>query len=170
MPNSRERQLTERIESRAARLTTQIAVVGSGPGGAITAALLAEAGREILLVEEGSDWPLDSCPPFSRQELVQKYRNGGITVAMGAGNVSYVEGCCVGGGSEINSGLYHRLPSDRLASWRLRFQVSQLSSFVAIEETILESDAPDPASKRASQAPDGERRSAPEKPNRLQKH
>ena len=60
-------------------LRTRVAVIGSGPGGAITATLLAEAGREVLLVEEGPHLPLESCEPFSRQEMVQKYRNGGLT-------------------------------------------------------------------------------------------
>ena len=30
-----------------------VVVIGSGPGGSITAALLAEAGRQVILIEEG---------------------------------------------------------------------------------------------------------------------
>src|SRR5206468_7568428 len=86
------------------RIRTEVAVIGSGPGGAVTAGLLAEAGRAVVLVEEGPHLALDSCPPFSRAEMVQKYRAGGVTVAMGTPKISYVEGRCVGGGSEINSG------------------------------------------------------------------
>ena len=44
--------------------------------------------------------------------MVQKYRNGGQTVALGRNKIAYVEGRCVGGGSEINSGLYHRTPPE----------------------------------------------------------
>jgi len=80
-------------------LECELAVVGSGPGGAITATLLAEAGRDVLLIEEGPFHELESCAPFSRQEMEQKYRNGGQTVALGANRIAYVEGCCVGGGS-----------------------------------------------------------------------
>jgi choline dehydrogenase-like flavoprotein len=108
-------------------LRCEIAVVGSGPGGAITACLLAEAGRDVLLIEEGPFYPLDSCPPFSQQEMVQKYRNGGQTVAFGKNKVAYVEGRCVGGGSEINSGLYHRTPAEILGRWREEFQVENLA-------------------------------------------
>jgi choline dehydrogenase-like flavoprotein len=64
-------------------LNCEIAVIGSGPGGAITACLLAEAGRDVLLIEEGEFLPLESCIPFSRQEMIQKYRNGGLTAAFG---------------------------------------------------------------------------------------
>ncbi|MGO8676024.1 MAG: GMC family oxidoreductase N-terminal domain-containing protein [Limisphaerales bacterium] len=115
------------ISAPAREIRCGIAVVGSGPGGAITACLLAEAGRDVLLIEEGPFCPLDSCPPFSKEEMVQKYRNGGQTVTMGANKVAYVEGCCVGGGSEINSGLYHRTPPEILELWRREFKVSALT-------------------------------------------
>lgn len=110
-----------------AELRAEIVVIGSGPGGAITAALLAEAGRDVLLIEEGAHLPLSSCTPFSRTEMLQKYRNGGQTVALGKNKIAYVEGRCVGGGSEINSGLYHRTPPEILAHWQKDFQVEGLT-------------------------------------------
>ncbi len=108
-------------------LRAEIVVVGSGPGGAITACLLAEAGRDVLLVEEGDHLPLSSCEPFTREEMLQKYRNGGQTVALGKNKIAYVEGRCVGGGSEINSGLYHRTPPELLEQWQSEFEVEGLS-------------------------------------------
>ncbi|MEI6391604.1 MAG: GMC family oxidoreductase [Verrucomicrobiota bacterium] len=108
-------------------MRAEIVVIGSGPGGAITACLLAEAGRDVLLIEEGEFLPLDSCEPFSKDEMLQKYRCGGQTVAMGKNKISYVEGRCVGGGSEINSGLYHRTPPEILERWRKEFQVEALT-------------------------------------------
>ena len=115
------------IRLPARELRCAVAVVGSGPGGAITGCLLAEAGREVLVLEEGPFCPLESCPPFSKEEMLRKYRNGGQTVALGPNKVAYVEGCCVGGGSEINSGLYHRTPPEMLELWRRRFQVAALT-------------------------------------------
>ena len=116
------------ISDPPSELRAEIVVVGSGPGGAITACLLAEAGRDVLLVEEGNFLSLDSCAPFSKQEMEQKYRNRGQTVAMGKNKIAYVEGRCVGGGSEINSGLYHRTPPDVLERWRKEFQVEGLNA------------------------------------------
>ena len=115
------------IQRPADALRADIVVIGSGPGGAITACLLAEAGREVLLIEEGPFLPLDSCTPFSREELRQKYRNGGQTFAFGPNKISYAEGRCVGGGSEINSGLYHRTPPEILEQWQKQFRVENLS-------------------------------------------
>ncbi|MBD2482739.1 GMC family oxidoreductase [Planktothrix sp. FACHB-1365] len=123
-------------------LKVEIAIIGSGPGGAITACLLAEAGRDVLLIEEGDDLPLESCQPFSVEEMVQKYRNGGLTAAFGQPKIQYVEGRCVGGGSEINSGLYHRTPSNILEQWRTEFEVDALTEvdliphFEACEQAV----------------------------------
>jgi choline dehydrogenase-like flavoprotein len=139
----------------------QIVVVGSGPGGAITACLLAEAGRDVLLIEEGEFLSLDSCAPFSRDELVQKYRHGGQTVAMGATRIAYVEGKCVGGGSEINSGLYHRTPPGILETWRKEFQVESLTEkdlrpyFEACEKDVSVSLLPCPGPAASLKLHDG---------------
>lgn len=116
------------LENPEEELSAEIAVVGSGPGGAITACLLAEAGRNVLLIEEGPFYRQDSCEPFSLNEMVQKYRNGGQTVAFGKNKINYVEGRCVGGGSEINSALYHRTPPEILERWRTEFQVEGSSA------------------------------------------
>lgn len=105
----------------------EIAIIGSGPGGAITAALLAEAGREVLLVESGPQLVLEDTREFSRDEMERKYRNGGITAAFGRTRISYVEGNCVGGGSEINAGLYHRTPEERLDLWRREYGLDAAS-------------------------------------------
>jgi choline dehydrogenase-like flavoprotein len=105
----------------------EICVVGSGPGGAVTAATLAEAGRDVLLVEEGSFLTQESCSPFSLEEMTLKYRNGGITPTFGKPKVTYVEGRCVGGGSEINSGLYHRTPPTILEKWKSDFDLRDAS-------------------------------------------
>jgi choline dehydrogenase-like flavoprotein len=119
----------------------QVAVLGSGPGGAITAALLAERGFDVVLLEEGGNRPLESCEPFSVGEMIQKYRNGGLTPAFGRPKVAYVEGCTAGGGSEINSGLYHRTPPEILEHWRKKFALDagdaeMLSHFEACERDV----------------------------------
>jgi choline dehydrogenase-like flavoprotein len=123
------------------QLSAEIVVIGSGPGGSVTAALCAEAGRSVLLIEEGRNLPLESAPHFSREEILQKYRNAGVNVAFGNAKIAYVEGRCVGGGSEINRGLYHRLPDEVRETWQSEFKVDNLSSedlvphFEACEQT-----------------------------------
>src|SRR5678816_1830819 len=148
-------------DQHAAPSSCEIAVVGSGPGGAITACMLAEAGHDVLLIEEGAHWSPDSCLPFSREEMLQKYRHGGQTVAFGANKIAYVEGRCVGGGSEINSGLYHRTPEETLDSWRTGFEVEGLSEkqlrphFETCEKDLFVSFLPDRASEASLKLANG---------------
>ncbi|MDB6065758.1 MAG: putative oxidoreductase [Pedosphaera sp.] len=152
---------TQVLVNPAHELRAEVVVVGSGPGGAITACLLAEAGRKVLLIEEGEYLSLESCIPFTKEEMVQKYRNGGQTVAMGANKIAYVEGRCVGGGSEINSGLYHRTPPDILETWRKEFQVEGLAEadlrphFEACETDVTVSLMPGPAPAASLKLHDG---------------
>jgi choline dehydrogenase-like flavoprotein len=104
-------------------LRTQVLVIGSGPGGAMTAHLLAEAGKDVLILEEGPDLPLDSCVPFSITEMEQKYRAGGLNPTFGKSKIVFAEGRVVGGGSEINSALYHRTPPEILERWTNAFDL-----------------------------------------------
>ena len=102
-------------------MSQRVAVIGSGPGGALTAALLAEAGHQVEIFEEGG--PAPEVAPYTCGEIEHKYRCGGITAALGRPKVTYVEGRTIGGGSEINSGLYHRLPQETLEHWRKEYQL-----------------------------------------------
>jgi choline dehydrogenase-like flavoprotein len=139
----------------------EIIVVGSGPGASFAACMLAEAGHEVLLLEEGLFWPFGNPSNYSREELQYKYRNGGITVAFGRPRVQYVEGLCLGGGSEVNSGLYHRLPDDIRADWFVRCGLDDMSTQVmnahaeAVEKEISVSlfpGEPKPPAKRLKEA------------------
>lgn len=106
-----------------ARLTTEVLVVGSGAGGSVTACRLAEQGRRVLVVEEGPWHDPDVHEPFSLPEMVAKYRNRGPQVAMGNPAVAFVEGRCVGGSTEVNSGLFHRLPDHLAEEWQQRYDI-----------------------------------------------
>jgi choline dehydrogenase-like flavoprotein len=94
-------------------------VVGSGAGGALTAALLAEAGRDVLVLEEGPWIESDDVEPFSLDQMQRQYRDGGLTAALGRPPVAYVEGRCAGGSTEVNAGLFHVASEETLARWNV---------------------------------------------------
>ncbi|MEO7429712.1 MAG: GMC family oxidoreductase [Acidimicrobiales bacterium] len=102
-------------------LHTEVLVIGSGAGGATTAMVLAEAGRSVLVVEEGPEIEPGSLTPFSLREMEQAYRHHGSSAALGSPPIAYAEGRCVGGSTEVNSGLWHRLPGALAEEWRIRF-------------------------------------------------
>lgn len=102
-------------------------VVGGGPGGMLAATLMAEKGLQVLLIERGQYTPQKDTVPFGASELRDRYKNAGITAMLGAPTVNYVEGSCLGGGSEVNSGLYHRPSADVLERWRQSHQIDALT-------------------------------------------
>ncbi|MFO7279551.1 MAG: GMC family oxidoreductase [Thermoanaerobacterales bacterium] len=108
-------------------LTTEVLVIGSGAGGAVTAAALAEAGRTVTVVEEGPWVDPDEHEPFSLAEMVAKYRHRGAGAALGNPPIAYAEGRCVGGSTEINSGLYHRLPEHLAQEWRTTYGIDEFT-------------------------------------------
>lgn len=110
-----------------AQLATEVLVIGSGAGGAITAAALATAGRQVTVVEEGPWVDADALEPFSLDEMVAKYRHHGLAAALGNPAVAYAEGRCVGGSTEINSGLYHRLPSELASEWQSTYGIDEFT-------------------------------------------
>ena len=112
------------------RIDTEVLVVGSGAGGATTAAVLAEAGRDVTVVEEGPWVEPDAVEPFSLEEMERKYRHHGPAAALGSPVIAYAEGRCVGGSTEINSGLWHRLPEDLAEEWRVRYQIDEFTPAV----------------------------------------
>jgi choline dehydrogenase-like flavoprotein len=105
-----------------------VLIVGSGAGGATTAAVLAEAGHDVLIVEEGPWVEQGSVVPFSLEQMDRQYRSGGVTVALGLPSIAYTEGRCAGGGTEVNSGLYWRPPEATLDAWRTKYRIKDFAT------------------------------------------
>ncbi|MBV9000766.1 MAG: GMC family oxidoreductase [Solirubrobacterales bacterium] len=112
------------------RLDTEVLVIGSGAGGAVTAATLAAAGRFVTVLEEGPWVDPDALEPFSLEEMRCKYRHQGLSAALGAPTIAFAEGRCVGGSTEINSGLFPRLPEDLTEEWRLAYGIDEFTPSV----------------------------------------
>jgi choline dehydrogenase-like flavoprotein len=108
-------------------IETEMLVIGSGAGGSVTAAMLAEAGHDVTIVEEGPNIEPGTMEPFSLEEMVAKYRHRGGSAALGNPPVAYAEGRCVGGSTEINSGLWHRLPAHFAIEWQQRFRIDEFT-------------------------------------------
>ena len=90
-------------------------VVGSGPGGAVAALVATLSGRRVLVIEEGR--APSNCSSHSVNQLLLDFRFAGQQVILGAPVVPFAEGAVLGGGSEVNSGLYHRVPPHVLEHW-----------------------------------------------------
>jgi choline dehydrogenase-like flavoprotein len=116
------------IVDRAPHHDCDVLVIGSGAGGATTAAVLGEAGLDVLIVEEGPWVDQGSLVPFSLEQMDKQYRAGGVTVALGRPSIAYTEGRCAGGGTEVNSGLYRRPPEETLDRWRASHSIAEFTA------------------------------------------
>jgi choline dehydrogenase-like flavoprotein len=94
-----------------------VVVVGSGAGGAMTAAALAEAGVDVVVVEEGGYHPTESFTAETGRALRTLYRDGGVGLALGTPPVLFSEGRCVGGSTVVNGGMSWRTPARVLRRW-----------------------------------------------------
>lgn len=126
----------------------QVAVVGSGPGGAAVARELARRGADVLVLEEGP------ARPRFRPNLAhtQRYhmQEQGMMVARGDGLMPIAAGRGVGGGSLINSAICFRTPSAVLDGWSerlggdVRFDPAALAPVYAeLEERLQIATTPD---------------------------
>ncbi|HEX8791960.1 MAG TPA: GMC family oxidoreductase [Polyangiaceae bacterium] len=105
----------------------QVLIVGSGAGGAITALELAKRGLDVCVLEQGSRWSLDGYGQGSVEAMRRLYRRRGMTPILGKVPIGYVEGACLGGSTEINSGFWHRTPREVLLRWTAQFDLQHAS-------------------------------------------
>ena len=110
-----------------ARPDAQVLVVGSGAGGAVTALELARRGLDVLVLEEGARHSQADYGKPAPEAMRRLYRRGGMTPIMGRVPIGYVEGRCVGGSTEINSGFWHRTPREALLRWKSQFDLADAS-------------------------------------------
>jgi choline dehydrogenase-like flavoprotein len=97
-------------------LAADVVIVGSGAGGGLIAARLAEAGRSVLVVEAG---PYVAEPDLPTNELAafdRLYLDHGMTSTDDVG-VSILSGAALGGGTLINWTTSIEPPADIRAQW-----------------------------------------------------
>ncbi len=100
-----------------------VVIVGSGAGGAVAAAMLAEAGLDVVVLEAGGAFDRDSYPSDPLEAIARLYRDGGLTIAEGRPQIPVPVGRAVGGTTVVNSGTCFRAPADVLEGWSQSFGI-----------------------------------------------
>src|SRR6185437_5009924 len=98
-------------------LETDFCVVGAGGGGAVVAAELAEAGANVVLLEQGPGHDPDGFTARPPEMLAKLYRDSGQTTTIGSPPILLPLGRGVGGTTLVNSGTCFRTPAPVLARW-----------------------------------------------------
>ena len=124
-----------------------VVIVGSGAGGAVAAAVLAEAGLEVIVLEAGEYLNRETYPSEPLEALPKLYRDGGLTIAAGRPAIPIPVGRVVGGTTVINSGTCFRAPDEVLRAWRdeggIPWTTDLESEFADGEETLHVKQVPE---------------------------
>lgn len=110
-----DRLSVERLAADAA-IEADVAVVGSGAGGAVAAAVLAEAGLAVVVLEEGRHWPVSALDGDEGRLGPELYAERGARATRDLA-VSLLQGTAVGGGTLINWMVMLRPPEAVLDEW-----------------------------------------------------
>lgn len=108
-------------------VTCDVVIVGSGAGGAVMAAELADVGIDVVVIEEGGYHPTESFAPQSGHALRTLYRDAGAQSAIGTPPIVFSEGRCVGGSTVINGGMCWRTPDAILERWSRQENVAEVT-------------------------------------------
>jgi choline dehydrogenase-like flavoprotein len=100
-----------------------VCIIGSGCGGGACAKILAEAGRRVILVEEGGYFTTQDFAEGIEQPAYLRLYQGRGGQATDDLSVTILQGRCVGGSSTINWMTSLRTPEFVLDIWAERFGV-----------------------------------------------
>ncbi len=134
-------------------------VVGSGAGGAVVACHLAEAGRDVVVLEEGGHVePHEFARMRPSQTMRHTWRDAGLTMAVGVGDspmINVMMGRCIGGSSAMTGGVCFRTPEYVLADWRALgltdFTPEAMEPYIAdVERSVHVEEVPESMRSRST--------------------
>lgn len=110
-------------------LQADAVVVGSGAGGAIAAYELAKAGKKVIVLEAGRYVPSEKLTEMHAVTLGTMYADHGGQ-ANAQGDITILQGACVGGSTVVNAALCFRTPDYYLQRWGKEFGLTNLTTEV----------------------------------------
>lgn len=104
-------------KSAPTSLQTDVVIIGAGPSGLVAAAILAEAGLDVIILEGGRFWPRGSFKRKQSWAAKNLMQEQGSRVMMGNAFIPVTSGRGVGGGTLVNSAICFRAPDHVLDEW-----------------------------------------------------
>jgi hypothetical protein len=111
-----------KIKTQVIKNYYRFIVIGSGPAGSITAFNLQKEFSDVLLIEKGSYYKIPKTK-HPGDEFIKKWDNSGVLTTLYPNQINFSSGKCLGGGSEINSGLYHYPKEEFFKVWQKKNKI-----------------------------------------------
>ena len=135
--------MIEKLLERGGDLRTRadVCVIGSGAGGAVAAAELAAAGRDVVVLEQGEHWTSRDFTQREDEMLPRLFEEAGMRQTVD-GNITILQGRSVGGSTVHNLCYAFRTPPAILRMWREEHALpeltdtSLLASFERVETNL----------------------------------
>lgn len=130
-------------------IDADVAVIGTGAGGAVVAAELAAAGARVVVLEEGAYQRGRDFDARPLAMIPRLYRGNGLQAAVGNAVLPIPTGRCVGGTTTINSGTCYRALDSAFEKWEREFGLDGLRAELApayerVERAISVAPVPEP--------------------------
>lgn len=107
-------------------LSCDVCVVGSGPGGSMTAAKLAAAGAKVIVLEEGGYYTRKDFTGEESMAFPALYQEHGNRATDDLA-ITILQGRAVGGGTVVNWTTSYRTPDATLAHWQKEFGLAHFT-------------------------------------------
>lgn len=99
-------------------LDVDVLIIGSGPGAAVAADMeISNLNSKICVVERGTSPRTPHELHHSLIHVIRDFFQGGQEIIFSKGFPLFAQGSVIGGGSEVNSGLFHKLPEIYRGGW-----------------------------------------------------
>lgn len=130
-PASHGLKLTQASDITDSRLhlKADVVIVGSGAGGAIAAYELASQGKKVIVLEAGPYVPSEKFSEMMAVAMGTLYQDHGGQ-SNTHGDISILQGACVGGSTVVNAALCFRTPDYYLNLWGKEFGLTNLTPAV----------------------------------------